>query len=102
MKHAGWKLFFSIQKALLPSEQGLLADIGVSLGFDDLAALNATGADTNALVGTGLQLGLYRAQIHIPAALGDVVCVRDVVTELRTLAANLTNLCHDLRSSTFC
>ena len=36
-------------------------------------------------------LGLYRVQIHIPAALGDVVRVRDVVAELRTFAADFTN-----------
>jgi hypothetical protein len=64
------------------------------LGFDDLAALDAAGADTQLLCST-VDLCLYRAQVHVPAAAGNVVCVRDVITELRALAADFTDLCHD-------
>jgi hypothetical protein len=34
-------------------------------------------------------------QIHIPPPPRHIVCVADIVSELRTLAADLTNLCHD-------
>ena len=63
------------------------------LGFDDLAGLDATGADTNPL-GAASDLRLDRTQIHIPASTAHIVSVRNVITELRTLAANLTYLSH--------
>ena len=40
-------------------------------------------------------LSLYRAEIDVPAALGDVVRMRNLVTELRTFAADGANLSHD-------
>jgi hypothetical protein len=36
-----------------------------------------------------------RAQVNVPAPLGNVVGVADVVPELRPFAADITNLCHD-------
>jgi hypothetical protein len=36
----------------------------------------------------------HRAQIHVPAPLGDVMGMADIVSKLRPFAANLTNLCH--------
>ena len=36
-----------------------------------------------------------RTQIHVPAPLGDVMSVADVISKLRPLAAYLANLCHD-------
>jgi hypothetical protein len=38
---------------------------------------------------------MNRAQVYIPASLGDVVGVADAVSELRLLAANITLLGHD-------
>ena len=64
-----------------------------SAGLLDLAALNAAGAHANPL-GRAIDQRLHGLQIHIPAALGDVVRVRNVVPELRSLAANITYLCH--------
>jgi hypothetical protein len=40
-------------------------------------------------------LGLDRTKIDIPAALGNIVRMRDFVTELRTFAAEFANLSHD-------
>ena len=66
-----------------------------ALGLGDLAALDAAGAHANAL-GRAVDQGLDGLQINVPAAAGHVVRVRDVVTELRTLAANIAYLCHDV------
>lgn len=65
------------------------------LRLDDFAGLDTTGADANALVRC-IDLGLYRLEIDIPAATGDVMRMRYIVAELRLLAANFTDLCHDL------
>ena len=67
----------------------------LELSLDDLAALDAAGAHADLLVAAVIELGLHRAQIDVPAPAGDVVRVRDVVAELRTLAADFTNLSHD-------
>src|SRR5579872_4306079 len=56
-----------------------------SLALHYLAALQARGANAQAARGAALvlQAPLYRTQVHVPAPLGDVVGVADVVTELR-------------------
>jgi hypothetical protein len=64
------------------------------LGFGDLTALDAAGANAQ-LLRSAINLGLYRAEVDAPAPAGDVMGVRDVVSELRTFAADLTNLSHD-------
>ena len=68
--------------------------IGRSLGFGNFAGLDATGADADALAGA-VHNGLHSLQVYVPAAAGNVVRVRNVVAELRSLAAKLTGLCHD-------
>jgi hypothetical protein len=65
------------------------------LRLNDFAALDAARADANALVAT-LDLRLNRAQIHAPAATGDVVRMRNVVSELRSFATDIADLSHDL------
>ena len=64
------------------------------LGFYDLAAAQAGGADADAL-SAPLHLGVDRAQIDVPTPLGHVVSVADVISKLRPLAADRANLCHD-------
>ena len=63
------------------------------LSLLDLARLDAAGADADPL-GGAVDQSLHCLQIDIPAALGHVVRVRNVVAELRSFAANLTYLCH--------
>ena len=63
-------------------------------GLYDLACFDTAGADANALV-PACNLSLDRAEIDIPAALGHIVRMRNLVTELRTLAADGANLSHD-------
>jgi hypothetical protein len=71
------------------------AKLGAELaGFNDFAGLNAAGADAHALV-TLFGDRANRAQVHIPAAPAHVVRVADLVSKLRTFAADFTNLCHD-------
>jgi len=65
------------------------------LRFDHFAAAQAGGADANPF-GSGAHLGVDRSQIYVPAPLGDVMGVADVVSELRPLAADLTYVCHGL------
>jgi hypothetical protein len=64
------------------------------LGFDDLAGFDATRADANALV-AAIDFSLDRTKIYVPTTLGHVVRMRDLVTELRTFAADFAYLCHD-------
>ena len=65
----------------------------IALRLDDLAAAQTRGADANALR-PAFHFGANRAQIDVPAPFGHVMGVADVVSKLRPLAANLTNLCH--------
>jgi len=64
------------------------------LRFDDFAAAQAGGADAHAF-GGGADAGVHRAQVDVPAPLGDVVRVADAVSRLRLLAADIALLCHD-------
>jgi hypothetical protein len=68
------------------------------LGFDDFAGLDAAGADADALA-AAVGLGFDGLEVYVPAATGGVVCVRDVVAELRAFAAEITFVCHDLLQS---
>ena len=61
--------------------------------LDDLAGLEARGADANALVGA-VHAGAHRPEVDVPAATADVVGVTDFVSKLRPFAADIANLCH--------
>jgi hypothetical protein len=63
------------------------------LRFNDLAGFDAAGADANPFV-SAIHLSLDRPKIHIPAALGYIVRVRNLVSELWTFTADLANLSH--------
>ncbi|MCU1268881.1 MAG: hypothetical protein JWN74_175 [Acidobacteriaceae bacterium] len=64
------------------------------LRLNDFAAAQAGGADADTLA-RALHFGVDRAQIDVPAPLGHVVGVADVISKLRPFAADLANLCHD-------
>ena len=66
-----------------------------NLRFNHFAAAQAGGADADAF-GGGAHFGVDRAQVDVPAPLGHVVGVADIVSELRPLAAEITNMCHGL------
>jgi hypothetical protein len=74
--------------------KGLLRENDV-LRFDDFAAAEAGGADADPFGGRA-HFGVHRPQIYVPAPLGNVMGVADVVSELRPLAAEFTYLCHGL------
>ena len=59
----------------------------------DLSALDAAGANTEAL-GCAIHQSFHFLQIHVPAPSGYVVRVGDIIAELRPLAANIAYLCH--------
>ena len=65
-----------------------------ALRLYDFAGFNAAGAYADPF-GPAIYFGLNGTKIYVPAALGHVVRVRDFVAELRTLAADFTNLSHD-------
>ena len=64
------------------------------LSFYDFAGTQATSANADALANT-LYLGVDRTQIDVPAPLGHVVGVADVISKLRAFPADITYLCHD-------
>jgi hypothetical protein len=70
------------------------------LRLDYLARFNAPRADPNPFAAAG-DLGLNRTKIDIPAPLGNIVRMRDLIAELRTLAADCTNLSHDQLQITY-
>jgi hypothetical protein len=63
------------------------------LRLDDFAAAQAGSADADALSLTR-DLGVHRTQINVPAPLGDVMRVADMISRLRLLAAYFALLCH--------
>jgi hypothetical protein len=65
------------------------------LSLYDFAALDAARANLHALAATA-RSGLHRLQIRVPAATRYVVRVRNIVAKLRTFAAKLTYLCHNI------
>jgi hypothetical protein len=67
--------------------------IGGLSGFLNLAVANAGCADANALV-SAMDNGSDRLQVQIPAALGDIVGVADLIAELGTPATHIANSCH--------
>jgi hypothetical protein len=71
------------------------------LGLGYFAALDAVGANANAL-GCPVDQSMDGLEVWIPATPGYVVCVRDVIAELRTFAANVAYLCHGSNSRIFC
>lgn len=70
----------------------------LKLALNDFAGLDAAGAHAHPLARSAND-GLDRLQIHVPATTGGVVGVRDVVAELRALAAEITFLRHVLLQS---
>ena len=68
--------------------------VRIWLGLNDFAAAQAGGADADTLA-RALHFGVHRAQIDVPAPLGHVVGVADVIPKLRPFAADFANLCHD-------
>jgi hypothetical protein len=67
----------------------------VGLGLYDLAGLDAAGADADALAGAS-DTRLHWAQVDVPTPASGVICVGDVVSELRPFAAEITLGCHDV------
>lgn len=61
--------------------------------FDNLARLEAGGADAHALV-SAVDAGAHRTQVNVPAPAAHVVSVADLVSKLRAFTADIANLCH--------
>lgn len=81
----------SVLRAIPNNQPKLLGRQHLRLG--DLAALDAACAHADAL-GRAVDKSLDGLEVNVPAPARHIVRVRDVVTELRPLAANITYLCH--------
>src|ERR1700682_6311380 len=66
----------------------------LTLRLNHFAAAQTGSADAYVL-GGGSHPGMNRAQIDVPAPLTHVVGVADGISELRPLAADITNSCHN-------
>jgi hypothetical protein len=62
--------------------------------FRDFARLDATGANLHPLSAALWTLNADGLQIGIKAATRAIVCVRDIIAELRPFAADFTTFCH--------
>ena len=62
-------------------------------GFLDFSVADTGRARTNVLAGP-IENRANTLQVYIPATVGHVVRVTDLVSKLRTLAANFTYSCH--------
>jgi hypothetical protein len=71
----------------IPAIQNRKSKIG-SGGFDDFAGLQAARADANALGATADERA-HRLQVRVKAAVRAVIRVRNAMTELRSLAADI-------------
>jgi len=67
--------------------------LALDLCLSDAAGTNAGSADANPYM-AAVHNRPDALQVDVPAALGDVVRVTDLVAESRTLAAHFTNPCH--------
>jgi hypothetical protein len=67
--------------------------------FLNLPGFQAGGADANPLVASA-DFRVNGTKVHVPAPASHIVSVTHLVSELRTLAADITNLCH-VRDSRF-
>ena len=65
-----------------------------SSGFGNFTGLDAGRADFHPARATLGRLYAYRLQVWIEATWGAIVRVRDIVAELRTLAADFTTFGH--------
>ena len=65
-----------------------------SSGFGDLTCLDAGGADFHPARAALRRLHANRLQVRVEPAWGAVIRVRDIVAELRSLAADFTTFGH--------
>lgn len=65
-----------------------------SSGFGDLPGLDAGGADFHPASAALWRLHANRLQVRVEPAWGAIVRVGDIVTELRSLAADFTTFGH--------
>jgi hypothetical protein len=67
-------------------------------GFDNFSGFYAAGANLLAAVAACRQLYANRLKIRVEAAPGLVVCVGNVVSELRSFSADIASFCHKIKS----
>ena len=67
---------------------------GLSGGFGNLTGLDAIGADVHPARSASWNLDADRLQIRVESAGRAIVCMRNIVSKLRTLIAHFTTLSH--------
>ena len=64
-----------------------------SRGLEDFSGLQTTCADADS-AGSAIDERAHNLQVRLEASFCAVICVRDTITELRTLTADFTTFCH--------
>src|SRR5690242_9274629 len=70
--------------------------MSLSSGADDLAGLDARGADLELLGRAATGRGAHRLDVRVPAAVGPPVRVGHVVAEARSLATDVAHASHGI------
>lgn len=65
-------------------------------GFDNFSRFDAAGADLHTAVSAVRKLNAHGLQIRVETPTGLIVGVRNVITKLRPLAADITSLSHNI------
>ena len=69
---------------------------GTLSGFGYFAGLDTAGTNLDALGAALGQLHADGLQIWIKTPRRSIVCVRDIISKLRTFAADFATFCHDI------
>jgi hypothetical protein len=77
----------------LPNEERFSRECTLLMRFYDSATSNARGANSGPLMGS-VDDQPDALKIRVPAPLGDIICMANIIPESRGLATNLTSSCH--------
>ena len=77
----------------LANEERLSRECTLLMRFYDSATSNARGANSGPLMGS-IDDQPDALKVRIPAPLGDIIRMADIIAECRGLATNLTSSCH--------
>jgi hypothetical protein len=67
--------------------------------FDNFAAFNTTSANFLSRISACRKLDANRLQIRVKATASFIVRVRNIISELRTFAADIASFCHNYKAS---
>ncbi len=83
------KIIFDIRQTNIPKLKSKLLGC-----FDNFSRFDTTSANFLTTVRAVRQLDADRLQVRFKAAASAIVSVRNIISELRSFAANITAFCH--------